>query len=49
MNEGRRGKRAIRRNKHGVCTYCGRVHKKGKRRGDSCRGHKPVQSKAPAA
>jgi hypothetical protein len=24
---------------HGPCSYCGRIHKKGRRRGDSCRGH----------
>lgn len=23
----------------GVCSYCGKIHKKGKKRGDSCRGH----------
>jgi hypothetical protein len=37
-HEGRRGKRKHRAG-HGACSYCGRVHKKGKRRGDSCRGH----------
>lgn len=26
-----------RKGSRGACSYCGRVHKKGKRRGDSCR------------
>lgn len=40
MYEGRRGRRNKRRGHHGACTFCGRHHKKGKTRGDSCRGHK---------
>lgn len=24
---------------HGSCSYCGRVHRRGKKRNDSCRGH----------
>lgn len=39
---GKTGSR-IRKGKRGACSYCGKIHKKGKRRGDSCRGHKPIQ------
>jgi len=28
-----------RRGRRGPCSYCHKVHKKGKRRGDSCKGH----------
>jgi hypothetical protein len=31
-----------RKGARGPCSYCGKRHKKGKRRGDSCRGHKPI-------
>lgn len=36
------GKKHKRQGQRGPCSYCGKVHKKGKKRGDSCRGHKPV-------
>jgi hypothetical protein len=26
----------------GPCSYCNKVHRKGKKRGDSCRGHRPI-------
>lgn len=39
MNEGRRGRKAKRWGKRGPCSYCGKVHKKGRKRGDSCGGH----------
>jgi len=29
----------------GPCSYCGKVHKKGKRRGDSCKGHGMMHKK----
>ncbi len=37
-HEGKRGKKRH-GHKSGACTYCGRIHKKGKSRGTSCRGH----------
>ena len=41
---GRRGRKRGGRGKRGPCTYCGRVHKKGKH-GDSCGGHKVRKAK----
>lgn len=28
-----------RKGRRGPCSYCDKVHKKGRRRGDSCKGH----------
>lgn len=42
------GKTASRKRKgiRHVCSYgCGKVHKKGKRNGDSCRGHGPRRTR----
>jgi hypothetical protein len=36
---GANGSRKRKGGGRGACSYCGRVHKKGRRRGDSCRGH----------
>lgn len=35
----------IRKGGQGSCSYCGRTHKKGRRRGDSCRGHGTAHKK----
>jgi hypothetical protein len=39
-HEGKRGQKKRKRGHHGVCTFCGKIHKRGRKRGDSCRGHK---------
>jgi hypothetical protein len=28
-----------RKGSRGACSYCGKMHKKGRKRGDSCKGH----------
>lgn len=34
-----------RNGKKGPCSYCGKTHRKGKRNGDSCKGHGKMRLK----